>query len=112
MFLIGSLDKSFLIEDVPGETGVLGGTAADGLEVEAETGTEVGTVGADANVDVADAGAGIVTGAGVVAAGAVAPAVAEGAVRLLSLGFLPGFGLGGKTQCLLVLITSPLREPP
>lgn len=97
MFLIGSLDKSFLIEDVPGDTGVLGGTALDGLETEAEA----GAVGAGAGADV-EAGAGTAAGAGV---------VAEGAVRLLSLGFLPGFGLGGKTQCLLVLITKPLREP-
>lgn len=78
MFLIGSLDKSFLIEEVPGETGVLGGTVV-GLDVDADTGADD-----DDTADIA---------------------------RFLSLGFLPGFGRGGKTQCLLVLITKPLREP-
>lgn len=80
MFLIGSLDKSFLIEEVPGETGVLGGTAV-GLDEGADTGAD------DDDADAADV------------------------ARFLSLGFLPGFGRGGKTQCLLVLITKPFREP-
>lgn len=87
-FLIGIFDKSFLIEEVPGEIGVAGGAGAG--------------VGVGAGADAPDEGVGAVEAA----AAAVAAAAAA---RLLSLGFLPGLGLGGSTQCLLVRITRPLR---
>lgn len=89
---------------MPGDTGVPGGTHAVGLGTD-DIGAVVVVVVVGADVVGADCGT---DGAGVGVDKFDAPA---DVVRLLSLGFLPGFGLGGRTQCLLVLITRPLREP-
>lgn len=109
----------------------LGGLAAEGTTAAAAGALAAGVAAAavpaallaadeDADADDdADAGVGVDATAGIGAAACVAAATGAvaadaDAARLRSqlLGLRPGLGRGGSTQCLLVLITRPVRGPP